>query len=179
MVVHSRVGTFSTITPNTPAVDLRRPANLRRCSLSLRRLWLSPWTRYVVAGFCLAAGLLIATASGVVWFRNVVMDTRVSVAPLDISGVLFDATPLVITIAAGGERAEWHTTGHELLTSPALWRRMNLAQWNDIPESYRQPALDNMLARYRRVVTEPRVWDAMRPADWDNVPQPMRPLTSV
>ncbi|MGE0813321.1 MAG: transglycosylase SLT domain-containing protein [Vicinamibacterales bacterium] len=87
---------------------------------------------------------------------------------------LFDLTPIVVTVEAGGERADWPTDVHDLLTNVVLWRRMHLAQWNGVPASLRRRALDAMMARYRRLLTQPCVWDRMGPADWDAVPQPVR-----
>jgi hypothetical protein len=93
---------------------------------------------------------------------------------IDPLRVLFDVTPVSVTVTAGGQRLEWHTVVHAVRTDPALWRRMHLADWNAVPEPLRQEGLDNMLARYRPILMSPSAWDAMGPTDWDLVPQPVR-----
>ena len=96
------------------------------------------------------------------------------VAPLDVYRISVDSTPQVVTIAAGGARVEWRTTVDDVRRNPALWRRMHLANWNEVPEPLRSDALNRMFERYRVVLMSPTVWDTMDANDWDLVPQPMR-----
>jgi hypothetical protein len=51
---------------------------------------------------------------------------------------------------------------------------MDLADWNTVPQTLREEALDRMLTVYRPLLIEPRQWDCMNARDWDAVPQPMR-----
>lgn len=57
--------------------------------------------------------------------------------------------PLTVLANAGWEHAEWRTTDVEVLTSPQLWRRLHIAEWQAVPRPLRERALDNMFARYR------------------------------
>jgi hypothetical protein len=67
------------------------------------------------------------------------------VQSIDPHKALFDLTPVTITVTAGGQRVEWHTSIHEVRTDCTLWRRMHLADWNAIPETLQREGLDNML----------------------------------
>lgn len=119
-------------------------------------------------------GLLAASVTGVQWVRQRTATTPPFLPFLDPYAILVDTTPLGITVFAGGHLAPWSTTVDDLLRSETLWRRMHLANWNDIPEAVRHEGLDRMLLRYRDVLTSPSTWDRMRAADWDRVPQPVR-----
>ncbi|MEW6319505.1 MAG: transglycosylase SLT domain-containing protein [Acidobacteriota bacterium] len=99
-----------------------------------------------------------------------------AVPSVDIVAALFDLTPMAVPIATGAARAEWPTTRHDISRDPALWRRMHVMHWNDVPEPLRRSGLDAMLARYRGLLANPRVWDGMTVHDWDEVPQPIRTM---
>lgn len=118
--------------------------------------------------------LSLAMTAGAAWLRQRLAITHPIVPPLDIYALLVDSTPVTVTIEAGGQYAEWHTTADDLRHSPAMWRRMHPANWNTVPEFLRHEALDNMLAHYRSILMNPTAWDKMSVPDWDLVPQPMR-----
>jgi len=106
--------------------------------------------------------------------RAAAQASRPVVAALDLDRALFRIVPLTVLANAGWEHAEWRTTDVEVLTSPQLWRRLHIAEWQAVPRPLRERALDNMFARYRGLLMAPEAWDAMGAADWDLVPQPMR-----
>lgn len=91
-----------------------------------------------------------------------------------IDALFIDETPVLVTVFAGGHHAPWATTVEEVRTSPALWQRMHLAQWNGVDAPLRETALDTMLLHYRSLLANPAAWDRMTTGDWDAVPQPIR-----
>ncbi len=101
----------------------------------------------------------------------------VTVPPVDAADPVrpfIDDTPVRVTVAAGGFEAVWDTTAQAVRHSPALWKRMHLANWNDVPVALRHDGLNAMLAHYQPLLADPAVWDGMGPSDWDEVPQPIR-----
>lgn len=127
----------------------------------------------VRSGLSVAAFLIVAAAA-YAGLRQFLATSVPVAAPLDLYSVFVDSTPLTVTIAAGGERVEWRTTADDVRRNQALWRRMHLANWNEVRAPLRSEALDHMFERYRGVLMSPSVWDAMDTHDWDVIPQPMR-----
>jgi hypothetical protein len=101
-------------------------------------------------------------------------DRRQPVASVALESTLFPTEALTVLVAADWQHVAWRTTDREVLTSHELWRRMHIAEWQTVPSPLREQAIDNMFARYHRVLMAPEVWDDMTPYDWDLVPQPMR-----
>lgn len=118
-----------------------------------------------VLGSCVIAGLSI---------RLYVATEPPSVASVHILDTLVDSTPLIVVFSAGTAQIRWRTTADAVTHDVRLWRRMHLADWNQVPEALREQALDNMLGRHRQVVMNPRVWSAMDAHAWDRIPQPIR-----
>jgi hypothetical protein len=95
------------------------------------------------------AVLLASAVAGYVWLHERLASAPPSVRRIDPYTALFDLTPVTVTVTAGDQQVEWHTSIHEVRTDWTLWRRMHLADWNAVPETLRQEGLDNMLAKYR------------------------------
>ena len=127
---------------------------------------------YAPATACLAATLAVS-AAGYRWVSTVQAAAPPGSSAPDLSRVVVDEAPVIVTLATGAG-AELLTTSHQLRTNVPLWRRMHLADWNAVAEPLRTRGLTNMFVRYRQVLTDPRTWDRMGPYDWDLVPQPVR-----
>ena len=149
------------------------PVTVRQAE-SRWRLWLRVATRWAVRLTAVALVVLPAAIYLYTSARAAALATRQFVPAIDLEPVLFKTVPMTVLVAADWQYASWPTTDREVLTSPALWRRMHIAEWQTVPIPLRERGIDNMFARYRRVLMAPKVWDAMGPADWDLVPQPMR-----
>ena len=127
----------------------------------------------VAYGTTLLALLLTLAAGGNLWFRTNALGSIPRSSPLP--GPLFEP-PIVmaVTVSSSYQTAPWVTTDQELLGGVEMWRRMRLEDWNAVPTTLRERALDNMLLTYRQVLHDPSTWDAMRAVDWDAIPQPIR-----
>jgi len=154
--------------PQAADATLHSPALVGRVRCSPRR------HTGLLASVIVTALVVVSVTAGHVEFHDRLRRSLPNVPPIDVHSRLFDLTPLTVSVTAGTEHVEWRTTVHELRTDKTLWRRMHLADWNAVPESFRRQGLDNMLAKYRDVLVDPSAWDAMNATDWDLIPQPIR-----
>lgn len=115
-----------------------------------------------------------SAAAGLAWLDRALATTLPVVAAPDLDRMFFDRTPVTITFTIDGVRLEWPTTVDDLRGNLTLWRRLHLAEWNQVPLPWREQGLDRMLARYRPVLLSPARWDAIPASDWDDIPQPIR-----
>lgn len=97
-----------------------------------------------------------------------------TVPGVDLSSLLPLANPLTVTVGGHAVYAPWRTSAAEVRASPAMWRRMHVADWHAVPHPIRHEGIDAMLAHYRHLLMRPSTWDRMTTADWDAVPQPVR-----
>ena len=118
--------------------------------------------------------VLVAAAIGYVWLQEYLEAPAPEVRTIDPYTPRFDLTPVTVTVTAADHRVAWQASVHEVRTDWTLWRRMHLADWNNVPGTLREEGLDNMLVKYRDILASPSAWDAMDAGDWDLVPQPIR-----
>jgi hypothetical protein len=143
-----------------------------------RRVWrrLARWgvVRSVLGLLVIPAALIAAPAASLTARPAAAPVALPSVPAVDPYAAYVDRTPVHISFMAGPERFVEQVTADELRRSPAVWRRMSLADWNGVPEPLRRAALDAMVERYASLLVAPAMWSVMGPTDWDRVPQPIR-----
>jgi len=56
--------------------------------------------------------------------------------------LFFDRTPVTIAYTVHGQVLESHVTADDVKGNLTLWRRLHLAEWNQIPDPLRRQGLD-------------------------------------
>jgi hypothetical protein len=92
---------------------------------------------------------------------------------------LWDQTPVVVTTTVAWRKMPTQATVDRVQHDPALWRRMHVDDFDQLPTSLRAGALDAMWRRYGHLALAPARWDRMTPRDWDLVPQPLRAMAFI
>ena len=128
-----------------------------------------PATRAAVAAPFMVVGLLFI---GRAWVDGAVATVAPVVEPRTLS--LFDTTPVAITTTAFWHKIPRTVTVHELLRDHTVWGQMQFGDWDAVPRSLRERALQRMLRRYGRVLDGPASWSTLSVFDWDGGPQPLR-----
>jgi hypothetical protein len=118
--------------------------------------------------------LTVAAPSAVRYVEDRTATTLPPVPRIEAFDVLVDRTPVAVTTTAAGHSIPAVVWADELRGDVTLWRRMHVADWNTVPASLRQTALDAMLARYAGLLSAPRLWQRLTADTWDSVPQPIR-----
>jgi hypothetical protein len=122
------------------------------------------------------SALLTILVSGVflgyAWVERSLAFTLPTVPSIDI--VLFDETPVPITITVLWQKLPRVVTTHQLHTDRTIWQQMHVGDWDKIGNPTRDRALSSMLRHYRHILDSPEGWSALTVYDWDLVPQPIR-----
>lgn len=67
-------------------------------------------------------------------------------------------------------------TVDRLRADRTLWRQMHLGDWDKVPRTIREGALEAMVRAYAVVLEGAAVWPTMSAAEWDGVPHPIRAM---
>lgn len=138
-----------------------------------------------VARQCLACAIAVAVATVLVqglhftvsaidrvWFAT----TPPTIGDIDVRGLFIDTTPIALTTTAAWVKVPHVASVDALTRDHTLWLRMDVHDWDTVPDRVREAGLEAMLGRYGDLLANPWRWDHMSADDWDAVPQPMRAL---
>ncbi len=129
----------------------------------------------------LGAGLLcgavvMGAAAGHRWLQVRTEMVSPEVASVDLRWLFFDDRPVRLTVTAGYFAIPVVASRDAVRSDRALWRRMEVSDWDQLPVPLRNEGLEALLTTYRHLLSSPPVWDRMSPRDWDHVPPPVRAL---
>jgi hypothetical protein len=124
----------------------------------------------------LCGAVVIGTAAGHRWLEVRTEMVSPVVAPVDLRALFFDDRPVRFTVTAGYFAIPVVASHDAVRSDRALWRRMEVSDWDQLPAPLRNDGLEALLSTYRHVLASPPVWDRMSPRDWDHVPPPVRAL---
>jgi len=152
------------------------PGRARGHLRSGARTWASPAivvTALVLGVACGIGGVVLAR---VYQDRYVMAPGQLAPVPsIAPASVILDWRPVPLTITANWLKIPVTVTRDAVRSDHTLWQKMNVDDWDALPDGLREEGLQAMFARHAHVL-EPRAWRTMRPEAWDEVPQPMRGL---
>lgn len=159
------------LTPPASAGRLPRPSTGYAAVRLQRRTWL----RQVAVALCAAT----IVSAGAAAHRSIAERTRIelpAVRGVDVYRLFVDDTPVRLRVTAGRTSVPLTVTRDAVTEDVSLWRRLEVADWDTLPQPLREEGLEALLDRYRPVLASPRAWDRMSAHDWDAVPAPVRAL---
>ena len=141
-----------------------------------------PWRVGRIASWlAVIAGVLLLGAA----VTSVVLERRWTAVPppavpsIDVFAALFDTRPLRLNTTVMWQKLPHVIPRWQFLIDYTIWRRMNVEDWDGLPEDIRTAALGHMLDRYGSLVSARAKWPAMSAADWDLVPPTIRAMAFV
>ena len=133
-------------------------------------------SRRLFAGLTILVVLIGGAAGGAVALHRYLDIGAPNIPAIDLYQARVDSTPVLVTFRVGDQLIRWQSTPDDLRRNVTLWRRMHLADWNNVATPLREQGLDSMIDRYRAILMDPKSWDGMEVHDWDLVPQPVRTI---
>lgn len=137
-------------------------------------VWIGSWLAGIAAVLTLSAA-----ATAVALERRWAAVPLPAVKTVDVFAALFDTRPLTVTITIMWQKLPLVVPRWQFVVDQTIWLRMNVEDWDHLPEDIRGAGIDAMLARYGALVSARRTWPTMTATDWDIVPPTIRAMAFV